>query len=98
MPVTKGYVRLSEAAKMAGVNRTTAWRQFRHLAKPQRGRRNLLVPVSAVYRYLAERSVGDLPMVPEIQEIREELEALGNALERACRGLAKVAKKVGVTV
>jgi len=51
-----------------------------------------------VFKLIAADRLGELPIVPELQNIHEMLEAQNSVLERLTRGVVALARKAGVHV
>ena len=97
--VTPTRIRLSAAAKILGCSRASAYRRLRQFAVYSDGPKSPLEVDSArVFKLLANDRLGELPIVPELQNIHEMLEAQTNALERLARGVFALAQKAGVRV
>jgi hypothetical protein len=93
----KGFVRLSEAAKLCGISRRQAYRVFKPYAKRMaHGGNYFLVPVSVVHKELSSRLVEELPMLPELAEFREEMEAMQDRIEQLCRRVGKLFRQQGI--
>ncbi|HEY3495262.1 MAG TPA: hypothetical protein VGK73_11275 [Polyangiaceae bacterium] len=91
--MAKGFVRLSEAAKIVGISRRQAYRVFKPYAQKMAHRGNFfLVPISAVHRELSGRLVEEIPLHPELQEFGERLAAMEDRIEKLCRQMGSLAR------
>jgi len=97
--VTPTRIRLAAAAKIMGCSRRTAYRRLRQFAVFSDGSKGRLEVDSArVFKIIANDRYGELPIIPELQGIGDELQGLKLVLERLFRGVHAIGKKVGVHV
>ena len=97
--VTPTRIRLAAAAKIMGCSRASAYRRLRQFAVYSDGPKSPLEVDSArVFKLIAADRLGELPIVPELQNIHEMLEAQNSVLERLTRGVVALARKAGVHV
>lgn len=97
--VTPTRIRLATAAKILGCSRASVYRRLRQYAVYSDGPKSPLeIDSSRVFKLLANDRLGELPIVPELQNIHDMLEAQNEVLERLARGVAALAQKVGTRV
>jgi hypothetical protein len=88
MKPTPARVTISEAARLRGVNRKTAWRRY-HKYATRHTDGKLRVPLE---RVLADKIAEDpdTPLLPEIKELRELIDALMVGQLRIARRVAAI--------
>lgn len=97
--VTPTRIRLAAAPAIMGCSRASAYRRLRQFAVFSDGPGSPLEVDSArVFKLLASDRLGELPIVPELQNIHETLEAQNDVLERLVKGVVALAQKAGVRV
>lgn len=92
MKDTPARVTITEAARLRGVDRATAWRRYRKYAT-QHSDGKLRVPLE---RVLADRIAEnpDTPLLPEVKELRELTEAQSVAILKLARRVAALEKRL----
>jgi len=97
--ITKTRVTLAEAARLLGCSKSTARRKLKRLATFRGAPRGALeIKVSDLLHIIARERGSELPMLPELLAIREEMESMTGALVRVAKGITKVGSKLGVKV
>jgi hypothetical protein len=90
--MTPARITMTEAARLRGINRKTAWRRYRKYATRHTDGK-LRIPLE---RVLADKISEDpsTPLLPELLEIRELTDALALGQVRLARRIADIEKRL----
>jgi hypothetical protein len=89
---TPARVTMAEAARLRGINHATAWRRYKRYSM-QCADGKLRVPLE---RILADKIAEDpdVPLLPEVKELREITDAQATAILRLARRIAALEKRL----